>query len=299
MKEKQRKVLGILIGTMIGVLIVFFIFKGTGITNNPSGQKIINRAIKKDDETILVPRDDDEIYAVENKKGSNYLTDREIEKNQKELEESASIGKKTGSALSPTNKDGTLKFPYVIPGTKLEIQKYESYDGFFLEDGSNEPVKNIPVILLKNRSDIGVEYAHITMKQGDKEMVFDVVALPPGGMVAVQEKNKAKYSTSGVTNCIATVAERENFEKIREQIKVTENRDGSITVTNLTDKEIPCVRVFYKLYMPEEEAYIGGICYTAKLTKFQAEDSQTVTPTHYSVGNSKVVMVRTYDTVDD
>ena len=83
-----------------------------------------------------------------------------------------------------------------------------------------------------------------------------------------------------------------------DQVKVEETENGSLLVTNLTDEEIPCVRIFYKFYMEEEEAYVGGITYTAKLTGLSAGGSQTVSPSHYAAGSSRVMMVRTYDSAE-
>ena len=91
-------------------------------------------------------------------------------------------------------------------------------------------------------------------------------------------------------------AETDEFEMSEDKVRVEETGEGSLRITNLTDEEIPCVRIFYKFYMEEEQTYVGGITYTAKVTGLSAGGSQTVTPSHYSSGNSLVMMVRTYDT---
>lgn len=82
-------------------------------------------------------------------------------------------------------------------------------------------------------------------------------------------------------------------------MRVTENADHSLTVTNLTGEDIACVRIFYKLYMQDEDVYVGGITYNARLVDLPAGGSQTVTPSHYAKGYSRVVMVRTYDTAEE
>ena len=91
-------------------------------------------------------------------------------------------------------------------------------------------------------------------------------------------------------------AKTDEFEMSEDKVRVEETGEGSLRITNLTDEEIPCVRIFYKFYMEEEQTYVGGITYTAKVTGLSAGGSQTVTPSHYSSGNSLVMMVRTYDT---
>ena len=88
-------------------------------------------------------------------------------------------------------------------------------------------------------------------------------------------------------SCEKSIDYAKNIRSIHEQ-----------TVPNLTDQKIPAVRIFYKFYMEDEAAYVGGITYTAKITNLDAGTSQTITPSHYLKGSSKIMMVRTYDTAD-
>ena len=82
------------------------------------------------------------------------------------------------------------------------------------------------------------------------------------------------------------------------QVLVEENEDGSLLVTNLTDKTIPTIRIFYKYYMYDEEVYVCGITYTARIRDLEGGASCVIAPSHYMAGASKVVMVRTYDTTN-
>ena len=75
--------------------------------------------------------------------------------------------------------------------------------------------------------------------------------------IVVQEKNKTPYQSGTYTDCSAVVAEMGDFEMSEDQVKVEETESGSLLVTNLTDEEIPCVRIFYKFYMADEENLCG------------------------------------------
>ena len=77
---------------------------------------------------------------------------------------------------------------------------------------------------------------------------------------------------------------------------VEETAEGSLLVTNITETDIPCIRIFYKFYMYDTNVYVGGITYTAKVTNLAAGASCIVTPSHYLQGYSKIIMVKTYDT---
>ena len=214
-------------------------------------------------------------------------------------------GESSSSGSAGTVTDGgsvqqgeDVFFPYVIEGTELTVQNISSYDGIFLEDGSDGEVTGVAATVVENTGDTNVEYAAITISCNGETLEFDASDLPSGATVVVQEKNKTPYQSGTYTDCSAVVAEMGDFEMSEDQVKVEETESGSLLVTNLTDEEIPCVRIFYKFYMADEETYVGGITYTAKLTGLSAGASQTVTPSHYAAGNSRIMMVRTYDSTE-
>lgn len=192
----------------------------------------------------------------------------------------------------------SITFPSRIEGTTLTVKNISSYDGIYLEDGSDSEISGVAAMLVENAGKSDVEYADITVRRGDQTWTFVVSDLPAGEMAVVQEKNKAAYQEGIYTSCTATTAEQDELGMSSDKVKVEDAGEGALQVTNLTEEEIPCVRIFYKFYMEEENAYVGGITYTAKLTRLPAGGTKTVKPSHYSTGNSKIVMVRTYDTVE-
>ena len=192
-------------------------------------------------------------------------------------------------------ESGVVTFPYTIPNTGLTIQNIASYDGIFLEDGSDSSVSGIYSIALKNTGSMDVEFARITLSCNGMPITFELSDLPSGATVVAQEINQTAYQDGTYRDCNADIAEIDGLEQSAGQISVKENGDGSLLVSNLTDSPIPCVRIFYKFYMSDEDVYVGGITYTAKLTDLEAGGSQTIIPSHYSHGYSKVVMIRTYD----
>lgn len=186
--------------------------------------------------------------------------------------------------------------PYTIPGTNLVIQRVAPYDGIYLEDGSDSSVTNVAMALLYNAGSEDVEYAEITMKYGDKTLQFEISAVPAGGKVVTQEISKNSCAEDALLECTADAVVRGKLDKAEEILKVEDNGDNSLTITNLTDQELVTVRIFYKYYMEDEDVYVGGITYTTKISGLQANASVMITPSHYASAGSLVVMVRTYDT---
>lgn len=195
----------------------------------------------------------------------------------------------------PTVPDNTCHFPYAIPGSTLVIEQINSYDGIFFEDGSDREMTNITAMVLTNRGDNCVEYVDIAIEREGTQLKFAASAIEAGGTVVVMEAEGKQYAEGDYANCTAEVATIAEMIMSQDQISVEENPEGGLLVTNLTEEEIPCVRIFYKFYMQEVDVYVGGITYTAKIDNLAAKSSCTVMPSHYLQGFSKIVMVKTYD----
>lgn len=188
--------------------------------------------------------------------------------------------------------------PYTIPGTSLTIENITSYDGIYLEDGSDSEISGVTVVVLKNEGNTNVEYTGITLDRDGTTLHFTGSDIPAGGTAVIQEAEKIGYVSGTYSNCSADVAELDNFEMSEEKITVEESGEQTLTVTNISGEIIPAVRIFYKFYMEEENVYVGGITYTAKVTELAAGESREITPSHYSSGSSRIMMIRTYDTTE-
>lgn len=193
-----------------------------------------------------------------------------------------------------TGTPAGITFPATVEGYDLVIEKLADYDGMFVEDGSNVQVQGVAMLLLKNNGDFPIEYTEITAEYENTTLTFCVTALPVGASLVVQEKNGQSVPEGKLLACRAMVLQKAELSMSEEQVKVTDNGDGSITVTNLTKENIPTVRVFYKYYMQQQDIYVGGIAFTVRISRLDAGSSVTVRPAHYSAGTCKVVMVMTY-----
>lgn len=192
-----------------------------------------------------------------------------------------------------------LSFPYTIPDRDLVVRKIASYDGLFLEDGSDTDVEGIAVIILENVGTRAVEYTEINISGTEGVYTFECSDLPAGGIAVVQEKNAIPYKEhTSWRRCECVASMLDELEMSEDKVKVTENGDGSLLVENITEEDIPCIRVFYKFYSKDDDAYVGGITYTVKITDLAAGGQTTATPSHYVQDFSKIMMVRTYDTAE-
>ena len=188
-----------------------------------------------------------------------------------------------------------LQFPVEITEYGLEIQAVRSYDGIYLEDGSDVPISGVAAILVTNHSDQCVDLATLQLTGEKTSYSFKVTGLAAGETVVVMEAGKAPAVEQRYLQAAAEVAQTDRFE-MSEGVLAVEDDGDQLRVTNLTDRVIPCARIFYKFYLEEARAYVGGITYTAKLLDLQPGASVLIRPSHYAVGSSRVIMAKTYDT---
>lgn len=194
-----------------------------------------------------------------------------------------------------TGKNKGIVFPYKIEGYNLVIEKLSGYNGIYVEDGTNTQVNGVAALLVRNDGDYPIEYAEITVEYENETLQFNISALGKGEKAVVQEQNKKAVPTSTALKGNTLIVRRADMEMSENTVSVTDNGDGSITVTNLTDKTIPTVRVFYKYYMKDEDLFVGGIAFSARITRLGANAKTVIHPAHYSSESGRVVMVSTYD----
>lgn len=227
---------------------------------------------------------------------NEIVDNNEIKKDQEEPKVEEKID--TGSSSSQNNvihkPVESISFPYNIADSNLVILQFSSYQGSYLEDGLNQDIDDVASIMVCNRGEEYIEYALIRVHQGDNVYEFKACTLGPGEMMFVQDMNKRAYSNVNISAIDCDVAYIDSFNMLEDKIMIKEVDQG-IEVTNKTNKDIPTVRLFYKLYMEEEKMYVGGITYVAKIENLKASSSIVVEPRHYFQGNSKIRMARIYE----
>ena len=194
----------------------------------------------------------------------------------------------------PMTQEGI--FPYQIPNTSLVIQKVRSYDGVFIEDGSDRKVSGISAIVVENVGDEYIEYAKISMQCNEKQLVYELKLLEPKGVIIVQESTAATYEDGEYGGCSAEIATMDSMEMSTSYISIDETDTGAIRITNISGKDIASVRIFYKFYKSETKVLLGGITYTTKISNLKKGETREIVPSHYEKGASRIMMVRTYDT---
>lgn len=195
--------------------------------------------------------------------------------------------------IATTPENPTL--PCVLEEYGLVIEKLASYQGMYVEDGSNAADVQTAMLMVHNNSTFPVEYTQLSVRCGEETLTFDISALPAGARVVVQEKTGKSLPEDQLAGIEALVVQKAELDMSEDKIRVKDNGNNTLTIENLTDETIQTVRVFYKHYMQDEDIYVGGIAFTVRITRLSAGASVTVQPSHYTSSTSRVVMALTYD----
>ena len=188
------------------------------------------------------------------------------------------------------NLQENLTFPVSIPETTLIAQSISSYEGPFLEDGSDREVVNIAALQVYNAGDAPILRAYVVFFFDDYSFVFYGENIPAGETVLLLERTAAKFQKEPYLGCSGW-QELDYAARIDDKITVNEIAMGTVVVTNNTNQTFYNVQIYYKSFLSSPGIYIGGITYMTELPVLLPGQTQYLYPYHYASGYSKVVAV--------
>ena len=163
------------------------------------------------------------------------------------------------------HKDTEAQKPYFLT-EGLEITEIGSYTGAYVEDGSDEVVSGVMMIIVSNTTSEALEYAEIILSGESGEAVFMVSALPAGESAVLLERNRMAYDRNAEFSQVRT----ENVAYFRTELSLMEDvlkiqpLDGAVNVTNISDRDIQGdIFICYK--NKAEGLFYGGIAYRVRI----------------------------------
>ncbi|MBE6960652.1 MAG: hypothetical protein E7448_08045 [Ruminococcaceae bacterium] len=187
---------------------------------------------------------------------------------------------------APTEAAG-VSLPYEPEEWDLIVEELISYDGPYIEDGTNAPVSDVAGVILHNAGDRGISFAVLALEQGNGTTYFTVTWLPPGERVLVLAMQRAAYSAEPITDCRVLGIRWDAFVSAPVSVQICP--DGALEIRNLTIgyQEEVCLRI--KQYWQEEGMYFGGITQCVKLPVLIPEEICVIYPEDFSPENAKIV----------
>ena len=133
---------------------------------------------------------------------------------------------------SPSTPDATLTTTFPTPTTHpeeveseypylsdtLEIDYIGAYAGIFMEDGTDDVVSNLMMLILKNTGEKDLQLARINLHYADFVANFEVTNLPAGESVVLLERNRHEYVTAELLSDEAKEAIKEMHTKLQNDV---------------------------------------------------------------------------------
>jgi hypothetical protein len=142
---------------------------------------------------------------------------------------------------------------------KIEVMNVAPYTGIYMEAGpfNKSREENVYALKVTNTSTETILNAVLVYNDGTQDLNFFIEMLPAGKSVYVVELTKKQVVSTKLTFVQGAVNYLEEGVENKDAVAITPNRNFSVTVKNLSDKEIPCVWIFYRKVL-EDGTLLGG-----------------------------------------
>ena len=310
MKNKEKELKYSLIAAATVILILVFCglgYRDTIKTEKKEKTDVVQELESSDVAEVEIQPEDSEttegLEESEYAKEEVQLKESENEPEETVAEESKETEEKTVNEVEVNTETAKKEEPVREELENLEIRPIEigdgftvmtvqSYDGKYIEDGSDEQVQNVMAAYVKNNGTRNIQLADFKLfDTAGKVYEFRLTTLMPGQEMIVLEKNRAVYDEKK----IVVSAELENLAVFSEEPQMCEDvleiriENNTFTVTNISDQKLLAARICYKnIY---DGIYLGGITYTSTIPEIDPGETVELATRHYSEGASKVAFV--------
>lgn len=297
MKNKKAIVLVLLL-LVIGLVAVALSGK-----NEKNRQETVSSETEKSDEETadlkIDVRDDVEILENEKEEGKEGSTEVSESAVSETIE---GVSEETSNNTNDNTPDSTKeendeqisgssasqnKSPLILEGN-IRICEIGKYIGSFVEDGSDEFVENVMMIVLENQGDQYIQLANVTV---NNQYMFEVTTLFPGEKIMVLEKNRTPYveNMSVTTTSIDDVALFREVPDLCEGVLKIDIKDGMVLVSNVSGKDFSGGKLFFKNKLSDK--YLGGITYFLSLPELAKGQEVKLSSAHFREDSSELLFV--------
>lgn len=174
----------------------------------------------------------------------------------------------------------------------LQLLHIGKYTGMYMEDGTNETVTNVMMVILENTGNQDLQLARIYIDYPEFTAEFEATNLPAGEKVVLLEKNRQEVTAESYTDIQVknVVYYQEPMSLQEERIKI-EGSNGTLKVTNISEENITeDIYIYYK--HSASDLLYGGITYRVTVRGgLNAGQSSNVIAGHYSPDTCRLLLV--------
>lgn len=175
---------------------------------------------------------------------------------------------------------------------RLTVEAIGTYDGAYMEDGTDEQVERVAAVLIKNESEHMLQIAELKLvfDSGD-EAVFLLTNIPAGRTVLALDMNRLQCDKERKATEITGMMNFFDETPMETERLDAEGTEGRLTLKNRSDEAYPLVYVYYKT-MADNGVYLGGITYRVPFEQIPGKTQIETDAAHYSPDKSEIVEIQ-------
>lgn len=184
--------------------------------------------------------------------------------------------------------------PEIELGQGLTIERIGRYSGRYMEDGTNDIVQDVLMLILRNDTEQDLQLARIHVEYADFTAEFEVTNLPAGERAVVLERSRSTLADENYLDITThnVVFFPEKMDLMPDILKLG-GKPGVVEATNISDTDLAGpVYIYYK--NSAEDLLYGGITYRVLLGDgIAAGETIRIPAGHYAPEDCRFVMVTT------
>ncbi len=207
------------------------------------------------------------------------------------LSDSSSVSAGDSSDSAPDISIEKTDFTEMSLGDGLYIRNMYKYTGIFMEDGTDDAVTNVMMIVIENTSEKDLQLADIEIEYDGYTAKFRATNIPSGEKAVLLEQSRRAPTEENPVSCSANnvIFFDELMKSSDERLEIT-GGDGFINVKNVSDTDISGdIYVYYKY--SSADIFYGGITFRTKLDGLKAGGTKSAVAAHYTSKGCAVVMI--------
>lgn len=181
-------------------------------------------------------------------------------------------------------------------GFGLEIIDKGSYTGAYMEDGSNEILSDVMMIIVRNSGDADIQLSDITAVCGGQEYRFRLTNLAVGSQAVLLDLDR-RSAVDGELSSV-TMDNTAFFSEpmsLREDAICIGGLDGMLNVENVSGNDLSGdIYIYYKY--ASEDLFYGGITFRVRIEGgLKAGELRQIPAGHYEPAGCTIVQVTIYE----
>ena len=192
----------------------------------------------------------------------------------------------------PDEQDPEMEQSIADLGYGLEITDAGGYVGAYMEDGSNEVVSNVMMLVVRNIGEQDVQLADIVAFSGGEEYTFRLTNLAVGERVVLLDLARKPATGADMESASLTAVAlfEVPMELYEDTIQIT-GLNGMLNVKNISETDISGdIYVYYKF--AATDIFYGGITFRVRVDGgLKAGELRQIPAGHFSPDNCRIVQV--------